>query len=202
VLELAELLWQRGVHELRVAAVEILVDAAPRLIATDVAFVEKLIRDSNTWALVDPLAATVVGGLIVRFPKLNARLDRWVGDDNFWIRRSALLALLGPLRRGEGDFERFGRYADALLDEKEFFIRKAIGWVLRETSKRRPGLVYEWLEPRIARASGVTMREALRYLSPSQQKKLAGARRGADVEVARRVRSRPTKTRARAGSSG
>lgn len=202
VLAVAELLWARGVHELRVAAVEILVDAGPQLTAADIGFVEKLIRSSNTWALVDPLAASVVGGLVERFPKLNARLDRWVRDDDFWIRRSALLALLGPLRRGEGDFERFGRYADALLDEKEFFIRKAIGWVLRETSKRRPGLVYEWLAPRAARASGVTMREALRYLSPAQQTKLASARSGADAAVERRVRGRPTKNRGRAGSSG
>jgi plasmid stability protein len=47
------------------------------------------------------------------------------------VRRTALLALLLPLRRGAGDF---ARYAEALLEEREFFIRKAIGWVLRETS--------------------------------------------------------------------
>jgi 3-methyladenine DNA glycosylase AlkD len=174
-LELVELLWKQGVHELRTAAVEILIDAVPQLRAADLKLVEKLIRHSNTWALVDPLAATVVGSLLERFPTLTSRLDRWVRDEDFWIRRSALLALLGPLRRGEGDFDRFGRYADVLLEEKEFFIRKAIGWVLRETSKRRPDLVYAWLEPRAARASGVTMREALRYLTPAQQKRLAKA---------------------------
>ena len=42
-----------------------------------------------------------------------------------------------------------------MLDEKEFFIRKAIGWVLRETSKKRPDEVYEWIAPRTHRASGV-----------------------------------------------
>jgi 3-methyladenine DNA glycosylase AlkD len=176
VFELVDLLWKRGVHELRMAAVEILIDAAPQLKAADLARVEKLIRTSKTWALVDALAATVVGGLFERFPALGAQLDEWARDDDFWIRRSALLAFLGPLRRGEGDFERFGRYADAMLDEKEFFIRKAIGWVLRETSKRRPKLVYDWLEPRMTRASGVTLREAFRYLSPAQQKKLARLR--------------------------
>lgn len=51
-----------------------------------------------------------------------------------------------------------------MLEEKEFFIRKAIGWVLRETSKKRPDLVYVWLVPRAHRASGVTMREAVKYL--------------------------------------
>ena len=51
-----------------------------------------------------------------------------------------------------------------MLDEREFFIRKAIGWVLRETAKQRPALVAAWLEPRITRLSGVTVREAVRPL--------------------------------------
>jgi len=76
----------------------------------------------------------------------------------------AILALLRPLRAGGGDFERFARYADAMLDEKEFFVRKAIGWVLRDVAKRRPELVAAWLAPRLHRASGVTVREAVKPL--------------------------------------
>ena len=80
----------------------------------------------------------MAGALVERFPELGSALDRWAKDADFWVRRSAILALLDPLRRGEGDFDRFSRYADAMLCEKEFFIRKAIGWTLREVSKRRP----------------------------------------------------------------
>jgi 3-methyladenine DNA glycosylase AlkD len=151
------------------AAVEILRFYADRLREADAALVERLIRQSATWALVDNLAAEVMGPLIERYPKLTRTLDRWSTDDDFWIRRSALLALLPALRRGDGDFQRFSRYADAMLDEREFFIRKAIGWVLRETGRRRPELVADWLAPRAARASGVTMKEALKPLSPEQQ---------------------------------
>ena len=53
-----------------------------------------------------------------------------------------------------------------MLEEREFFIRKAIGWVLREAGKRRPDDVAAWLAPRTDRASGVTMREAVKYLPP------------------------------------
>lgn len=60
-----------------------------------------------------------------------------------------------------------------MLEEKEFFIRKAIGWILREVSKKRPELVVEWLAPRAARASGVTLREAVKYLSEEQRAALA-----------------------------
>ena len=51
-----------------------------------------------------------------------------------------------------------------MLGEREFFIRKAIGWVLRDTSKRRPELVRAWVEPRLEQMSGVTRREAVKYL--------------------------------------
>ena len=100
----------------------------------------------------------------------------WATDDDFWIRRAALLALLIPLRQGAGDFDRFARYADALLDEREFFIRKAIGWVLRDTARKRPDLVYEWFLPRAARASGVTVREVLKPLSDAQRAAIQAAR--------------------------
>ncbi|WP_130291227.1 DNA alkylation repair protein [Pseudonocardia sediminis] len=91
-------------------------------------------------------------------------LDRWARDPDLWLRRSALLALLGPLKEGGGDFARFSRYADPMLDETEFFVRKAIGWVLRETGKRRPEMVSEWLRARDDRVPGLVRREATKYL--------------------------------------
>ncbi len=103
-------------------------------------------------------------------------LDRWAVDDDFWLRRSALLALLLALRRGAGDFPRFSRYADMMLEEKEFFIRKAIGWALRDTARKRPAMVYEWLLPRVALLSGVTLREAVKPLSEAQRAVLLAAR--------------------------
>jgi 3-methyladenine DNA glycosylase AlkD len=62
-----------------------------------------------------------------------------------------------------------------MLEERQFFIRKAIGWVLRETSKRRPDEVYRWIAPRTHRASGVTMREAVKYLDAGRADRLMAA---------------------------
>jgi 3-methyladenine DNA glycosylase AlkD len=62
-----------------------------------------------------------------------------------------------------------------MLEEREFFIRKAIGWVLRETSKKRPALVYEWLGPRAGRASGLTAREAVKFLPDAQAHQIMAA---------------------------
>ncbi len=163
-------LWEVPVHECRMAAVILLGQYSHRLETTDMAVFERLLRESRTWALVDGLAASVVGPLIERDVAAASVLDRWAVDEDFWIRRSALLALLPGLRRGEGEFERFARYADAMLDEKEFFVRKAIGWVLRETAKTRPTMVYDWLLPRARRAAGVTLREAVKPMSEDQRR--------------------------------
>jgi 3-methyladenine DNA glycosylase AlkD len=178
LLDVAASLWDRPVFECRMAAVIMLTDRRRLLEAADMDVVEQMLRNSGTWALVDGLAADVAGSLVARFPELGGTLDRWAQDENFWIRRSALLALLVPLRRGDpGPFAQFGRHADQMLAEKEFFIRKAIGWVLRETAKKQPDLVVEWLAPRAHRASGVTMREAVKYLAPADADRLMTAYR-------------------------
>lgn len=176
LVELAEVLWSAPVHERRAAAAELLEQRVDQLRGDDIDLLERLLRESRTWALVDNLAASVVGPLAEREESLGAVLDRWAEDPDFWIRRSALLANLIPLRQGRGDFERFARYADAMLEEKEFFIRKAIGWVLRDTGKLRPELVFDWFLPRAPRASSVTLREAVKYLPEPYRSAILAAR--------------------------
>jgi 3-methyladenine DNA glycosylase AlkD len=176
VLALVRALWKKPIHERRAAAVELLEQYKKELRPEDIGVVETFLREARGWALVDNLAASVAGDLAERFPaKLAPVLDRWSKDENFWLRRSALLALLLPLRQGEGDFSRFCRYADAMLEEKEFFIRKAIGWVLRETAKKTPRRVMDWLLPRAARASGLTVREASKHLPAADKNRVLRA---------------------------
>ncbi len=175
---MASRLWEGRHFECKLAAVILLTDRRALLQAADAQLIEKMLRTAGTWALVDGLAADVMGSLVERFGELTATLDRWAVDDNFWIRRSAMLSLLVPLRRGDPrHFDRFAGYADAMLGEREFFIRKAIGWVLRETAKRQPDLVADWLTPRAHLASGVTVREAVKWLPAAQRDALLAAYR-------------------------
>jgi 3-methyladenine DNA glycosylase AlkD len=177
---LAAALWDGPVFECKLAAVLLLTDRRQLLTAADAGLVESFLRDAGTWALVDSLAADVMGWLVQRSPELTATLDRWAADENFWIRRSAMLSLLVPLRRGDmAEFERFAGYADAMLTETEFFIRKAIGWVLRETAKKEPALVTAWLRPRVGRVSGVTIREAVKWLPGTDRDELLSGYRAA-----------------------
>ena len=172
-VRLIEELWSAPTFERRMAATLILEFHGDDLRSEDLPLIERLIRESRTWALVDVLSGDVVGGMGSRL-RIRRTLDRWARDHDFWVRRSSLLAELKPLKHG-APFEPFARRADAMLDETEFFIRKAIGWVLRETSKTRPDEVYRWIAPRTHRASGVTMRETVKYLDATRAERLLRA---------------------------
>ena len=175
LLRLVRVLWKTPLFERRMMVVLLLEAFQPLLQRADISLLERLIRQSKTWAFVDELAIAITGPLVERDPALLRVLDRWATDGDFWVRRSAMLALLRPLRRGRGDFPRFARYADRMLEEREFFIRKSIGWVLRETGKPQPDTVFAWLLPRASRASGITVREAVKYLSPVQRAEVLAA---------------------------
>jgi 3-methyladenine DNA glycosylase AlkD len=170
-------LWSVPVHERRLAAVEVLTASTPRLSSADAAWLEELLRTCRTWALLDPLVIGVVGVLLERDPAdWDPVVRGWATDEDHWVRRAALLAHLPTLRRGEGDWDRFTELADRMLGEREFFVRKAIGWVLRETARKRPQLVAEWLEPRAHRAAGLTVREAVKHLPATDRERILAAR--------------------------
>ncbi len=171
---LTEALWATDVHELRSLAILLLERYEQRLGAADMPLLARMLREAGTWALVDGLAEKVVGALAARDDDAFAVTERWATDPDFWIRRSSLLALLGPLRAGTGDFAVFARRATPMLGEKEFFIRKAIGWVLRETTKKRPDVVYEYLKAHRSEVSGLSMREGARSLPAPMRIALLG----------------------------
>jgi 3-methyladenine DNA glycosylase AlkD len=178
LLELVNRLWEQPVFELKAAAVALLERRVGELQPGDLEVVESLLRRSHTWALVDWLCTRVAAPLVARDPEsAQVVLSRWSTDDEFWVRRASMLAQLPALRAGGGDFGLFASFAAGMLEEKEFFIRKAIGWVLRDVSKKRPQLVFEFLERHAREVSGLTFREGSKYLPPEQARAL---RRGRD----------------------
>ena len=189
VVGLVRACWDRPVYEVRSFACGVLGRRVDLLAPDDIGLFETLIRRSHTWAFVDSLSWHA-GTLVEAHPELTAVLDRWAKDEDFWVRRAAMLALLPALTRGEGDLARFLRYAAAMLDETEFFIRKAIGWVLREVGKKRPVAVHDFVAPRMDRVSGVTIREAVKYLSGSQKDELMCAYRARPGASLRKRRNR------------
>ena len=161
---IVDALYASDWHEYRSVSIALLGRHSALLRETDLPWLSGLVRSSDTWAHVDWLAADIIGGIVERHPAGLKRLPGWARDGSFWVRRTALLAQLRALSRGAGDFELFARLAGEMLDEREFFIRKAIGWILREVSKQRPALVYGFLRDHRDAVSSLSLQEGAKYL--------------------------------------
>ncbi|HEX2730976.1 MAG TPA: DNA alkylation repair protein [Polyangiaceae bacterium] len=169
-------LWQMNVHEPRSLGIGVLEQRVDLLGENDLPWLARMVRKADTWAHVDWLAVKVIGAVVEGRPKTAASLRAWVKDPNFWVRRSALLALHDPLQAGRGDFALFEELATPLLPEREFFIRKAIGWVLRATAKRTPERTIGFVERHAAELALLSFREATRNLKPPIRERLTRLR--------------------------
>ncbi|MGW0826871.1 DNA alkylation repair protein [Streptomyces sp. NPDC002845] len=116
------------------------------------------------WDTVDALAAHVVGGLVAADPGLKADMDAWIEDDDLWAARTALLHQLRY--KQATDAERLFAYCVRQSGHPNFFIRKAIGWCLREYAKTEPDAVREFVARERARLSPLSVREALKNIGP------------------------------------
>lgn len=178
LVALVSALWVSEIYERRLAAVELLKAGQASLSPDDLPRIEGMIREGAMWSLVDPLSGDVAGRIVLSDAACAATIDRWSADPDFWVRRCALLTLLAGMRAGHPDLDRFTAYADAMLDETQFFVRKAIGWVARELSKSRPQFVVSWAERNVGRMSGVTFREVVRRLPEADAERLTRLRAG------------------------
>ncbi|MEU6377357.1 DNA alkylation repair protein [Streptomyces sp. NPDC046909] len=114
------------------------------------------------WDTVDLLAAHVVGALVAADPALAADMDAWIVDDDLWIARTALLHQLRYKERT--DSERLFTYCLRQSGHPDFFIRKAIGWALREYAKTDPEAVRAFLAREKGRFAPLSVREALKNI--------------------------------------
>jgi 3-methyladenine DNA glycosylase AlkD len=121
-----------------------------------------LVTERSWWDTVDALASHVVGTVVAAHPATASTMDSWAADDNLWLVRTALLHQLAYKRRT--DAERLFTYCLAQAGHRDFFVRKAIGWALREYARTEPDAVREFVTRHRARLSPLSVREALRNL--------------------------------------
>ncbi|KAI2498474.1 DNA alkylation repair enzyme [Fragilaria crotonensis] len=123
---------------------------------------ETMIRaDYMWWDLCDPISTNLVGRVALQHD-LDNHLRRWAQDENMWIRRTAILAQLK--HKADTNADLLFDLCQERMHEKEFFVRKAIGWALREYSKTNPELVVSFLRKEKAKLSGLSYREAAKVL--------------------------------------
>jgi 3-methyladenine DNA glycosylase AlkD len=128
---------------------------------------QHLVVSGAWWDLVDPVASRHVGGVLASYPHPTTEvLRRWLRADDLWLRRSAIIAQLH--RRDETDLELLREAIEANLEGSaygsDFFVRKAIGWALRQHARTDPAWVRAFVAEHEQRLSGLSRREALKHL--------------------------------------
>lgn len=164
--------WQRVVLELwrqasfreeRYAAVLLTQAQAYRdfLAMSSIPMLEEMIVTGAWWDFVDTLAGHNLGDLLRANPrKMKPLMRRWARDTDMWKRRSAILCQIGL--KGETDLDLLYDCIEPNLPHKDFFIRKAIGWALRQYAWTDPKEVRRYVEANRDRLSPLSVREALK----------------------------------------
>ncbi len=123
----------------------------------------RLIVEGAWWDIVDEVATHLVGHLVVHHPaEAWPEVDSWINDADMWLRRSAIICQVGA--KEKTDTTRLLAFCEARLEEKEFFIRKAIGWALRQHARIDPELIARFVEKYRDRLSGLSYREATKHI--------------------------------------
>jgi len=169
-LALAGGLWDSNIHEARIAAAKLLLQA--RIRPDDRAawaLIAGWAEGFDSWAIADH--ASIAGGKrLVADPTRLDQVERWTTHPNMWTRRAALVMTLPwtrlthPKPADLAVRERVLRWAEGYLDDKDWFIQKAIGWWLRDLSRHDPQRVHDWLAGHGDRLKPFARREALRHI--------------------------------------
>ena len=156
-------LWRDAtVREERYAAIDL---TGVKMAAKDLAMLpvyEEIIRTGAWWDFVDGVAHRICGLLQAHRPAMTEVLGRWSTDPDFWIRRASITAQLKA--KVDTDRRLLRQVIEANLADPEFFIRKAIGWALREFGKTDSEWVRTFVSEYGARLSPLSRREAVRNL--------------------------------------
>ena len=142
----------------------------PRFITTSaLPLYERMIREGAWWDFVDEIAVNLVGTVLGNFrAKTRPIIERWCDDPDMWIRRTSLLAHLK--HKKDTDAAQLFDHCLRRSHESEFFIRKAIGWALREYSKTDPRAVGAFLKKNRQRLSKLSFAEGSKHLARAKSR--------------------------------
>jgi 3-methyladenine DNA glycosylase AlkD len=155
-------LWREPVWDLKIVAGRILARKSVEPDAKVWAFVTERLIDLDGWAVADNLSMAGSRCLLAEPGRLDAA-EAWIEIQHLWTRRAALVFTL-PWTKDKRDPERMLGWAARLAEDRQWFIQKAVGWWLRELSKRDPKRVRRFLNDHGGKLTGVAKREATKYL--------------------------------------
>lgn len=130
---------------------------------TSVPLYRRMIVQGAWWDLVDDIAINLVGRVLLdQRPAMTPKVKAWIDHRDLWLRRTAIIAQIG--HKGATDRRLLFAACARRMHEEEFFIRKAIGWALREYAKTDPIAVTDFVVEHQSGLSALSYREATKHL--------------------------------------
>ncbi|MEY4042296.1 MAG: DNA alkylation repair protein [Bacteroidia bacterium] len=161
--QICEQLWLMPEREFAYAALSLLAKMQKQLTPSDIPWICNFITKRSWWDSVDSLAGGILSTIVCKNPEcLWPHFEPLIASDNFWLNRTAMIVQLRCKEKTDTDF-----LESAILPHmhsKEFFVRKAIGWSLRQYAKTNPQWVIDFVNKHKEELSGLSIREALKHL--------------------------------------
>ncbi|HYK45240.1 MAG TPA: DNA alkylation repair protein [Parafilimonas sp.] len=153
--------WKLPEREWQYFGIELLTHYKKQWRISTIKLIEYCITHKSWWDTVDWIADAWAGEYFTLFPEQTIAITgRWNRSDNMWLQRSSLL--FQKKYKKTTDTKLLSKYIVHLSASKEFFIRKAIGWILREYAKMDPAWVKNFVQSN--ELSSLSKREALKHL--------------------------------------
>lgn len=154
-------LWSQPQRDFQLFGQELLFKYCKNFEEQDIELLEYMVLNKSWWDTVDFIACKLMAAFFKIFPeKKREYVEKWLQSENIWLQRSALIFQLKY--KEEIDTEILSLGINYLLGSKEFFINKAIGWILREYSRTNPIWVIEFVSK--TALAPLSKKEALRLL--------------------------------------
>lgn len=153
--------FERDEREFQYAGVDYLLAIQNCLGPEDLPKLKQYIQTKSWWDTVDGLDG-VVGSIVQRYPECKSVILKWSVTDDIWLRRVAIDHQLGF--KGKTDTALLAEIIQNNLNQKEFFINKAIGWSLRDFSKTAPDWVSAFISEHKDNLSNLSIREGSKYV--------------------------------------
>ena len=177
-VELASQLWDSNIYECRVLAGKLLTQARIRPDDGVWELLKSWTKDFDSWAIADHASMAAQRRLSTDWSRLDD-IEAWTTSDHMWTKRAALVTTL-PLTKNRNASEtelamreRVLGWAANYVDDKQWFIQKAVAWWLRDLSKRDPERVVEFLEHHGDQMKPFARKEASKYLAPPEPQEIS-----------------------------
>jgi len=160
--QVVQLCWKQDEREMQLIGMELAFRSKKIYMKEDIAFFEYMITTKSWWDTVDFIASNIIGQYFLAFPdQIKSVTDNWNHSSNMWLNRTCLLFQLKY--KTSTDFKLLQEFIHVHKESNEFFLRKAIGWSLRQYAKFRPEEVRMFVNE--TELKPLSRKEALKHFS-------------------------------------